>query len=484
MECYIWIVLEHARMNEREDYNENPEDILSAVKQYEEQLKKNKSFFFDLNTFEELIEYYELQGKIAKAMEAVDFAIGIYPFSSTLIVKKASLLMQHRKYNEAIKLLDKAEGLDPGEVSVYLLRSDILLQKGKHQECIEVIQKAMEVAEKDEVSELWLELADVYEDLHEFNKVFDCLKTALTLDPANEEALNRMWYSVDLSKRFDDSIDFHQKLIDDSPYSYLAWQNLGLAYFGLGLYEKAVESFEFVIAINETYDLAYRDCAETLYRMGSYHKAIEFYHKAIHYSRPFEDLYYCIGECYEKLKEYGKARLYYRKAVNIEPELDIAIYRIGITFQKEKQYHSALSFFKKAMRMDPQRLTFLLAAAKTALALKDVNQMLEVSDRLIALSPKVKGFKAYEQMVEFLIQLNCIDQAIEIISIVEQDKGGTINLTLLKAVASFKAGWRQQAIELLSQTLFADKNKSKLFFRLMPEMKIDNEVLSIIDIYT
>ncbi len=484
MDCYIWKVLEHERMNERDDYNENPEDILSAVKQYEEQLKKNKSLFFDLNTFEELIEYYELQGKTAKALEAVDFAIGIYPFSSALIVKKASLLMQHRKYNEAIKLLDKAESIDPGEVSVYLLRSDILLQKGKHEECIEVIQKAMEVAEKDEVAELWLELADVYEDLNEFNKVFDCLKTSLTIDPTNEEALNRMWYSVDLSKRFEDSIDFHQKLIDDSPYSYLAWQNLGLAYFGMGLYEKAVESFEFVIAINETYDLAYRDCAETLYRMGSYHKAIEFYQKAIHYSRPFEDLYYCIGECYEKLKEYGKARLYYRKAVNIEPELDIAIYRIGITFQKEKQYHSALSFFKKAMRMDPQRLTFLMAAAKTAVALKDVSQLIEVSDRLIALSPKVKGFKAYEQIIQLLIQLNCLEHAHEFISIIEQDKGHSTNITLLKAVVSFKSGLRQQAIELLSQTLFADKNKCKLFFRLMPEMKNDNEVNRIIDIYT
>ena len=472
-------------MDERDDYNENqnPEDILQAVKQYEEQLKKNKSLFFDLNTFEELIEYYELQGKIAKALEAADFAIGIYPFSSPLLVKKASLMMQHRKYNDAIKLLDKAESIDPGEISVYLLRSDILLQKGKHEECLDVIHKAIDIAEVDEVSELWLEMADVYEDLGEFNKVFDCLKTALTLDPKNEEALNRMWYSVDLSKRFDDSIEFHQKMIDDSPYSYLAWQNLGLAYFGLGLFEKAVESFEFVIAINETYDLAYRDCAETFYRMGEYHKAIEYYHKAIHYSRPFEDLFYCIGECYEKLKEFGKARLYYRKAINIEPELDIAVYRIGVTFQKEKQYHNALSFFKRAMRMEPMRLSYMLAAAKTAYALHDINQLLDVSDRLIALSPKVKGFKAYEQVVEYLIQLKSVEQAVEIISIVEQDKGPSINMTLLKAVASFRDGFKQYGIELLSQVLFSDKSKLKMFFRLMPEMKKDSEVLRIIDIY-
>ena len=52
-------------------------------------------------------------------------------------------------------------------------------------------------------------------------------------------------------------VNLHQSIIDRDPYSHRAWYNLGKAYFGMGLYEKAVEAYGFVLAIdalNETTD--------------------------------------------------------------------------------------------------------------------------------------------------------------------------------------------------------------------------------------
>ena len=471
-------------MNERDEFGYSSEEFLLSVKKYEEQLRNNKPLFFDLNTFEDLIEYYELQGKTSRAMEAAEYAISIYPFSASMLIKKASLLFQYRKHDEALRYLTKAESIEPSELGIFLLRADIFLHRGKLNEAVNMIKHAMKIAEPDELSDLWLELSDVYEHTNEYSKVFDCLKSSLIIDPNNEEALNRMWYSVDLSKRHEDSIDFHQKLIDDTPYSYLAWQNLGLAFYGLKMYEKAAEAFEFVIAINETYDLAYRDCAECFFKLANYPKAIEYYHKAIHYSQPFEDLYYCIGECYEKQKDFEKARIYFRKALSVEPEMDIAMYRIGVTFSKEKQFHHALSFFKKAMRVNPTNTTFIVAAAKAAGSLHDIHHLLDITESLYTLSSSNKNLKAIEQVTELLLKFECLPEAKDLIATAKMLRGENIHLTLLHSVLLFKSGSRQHAVELLSQVLFADKSRAKLFFRLMPEMKKDNEVLRIIDIYT
>ena len=112
-------------MNERDDFSFGSEEFLLSVKKYEEQIRNNKPLFFDLNTFEELIEYYELQGKTARAMEAVEYAIGIYPFSASMLIKKAELLFQYRKYDEALRDINFAIANVAANAGLYAARADI-----------------------------------------------------------------------------------------------------------------------------------------------------------------------------------------------------------------------------------------------------------------------------------------------------------------------------------------------------------------------
>lgn len=470
-------------MSERENFFDGGDDFYQSVQKYEEQLKKNKPLFFDTHTFEDLISYYEMRGALNKALGATDYAISIYPFSASFLVKKASLLMQQKKLSKAMTLLNAAEAIEPGEIGVYLLRSDIYLIRENHEEALKEIRKAMDITEEEQMPDLWLELADVYEDWGKTDEVFDCIKTSILLDPENEEALNRMWYAVEISRRYEDSVEFHKNLLEEFPYSYLAWQNLGQAYYFLNLFEKAVESYEFVMAINETYDLAYRDCAEAHFKLKNFHQSIECYQKAIHYSRPSEELYFCIGECYERMKDFGKARLHYRKVLNLSPQFAYAHYRIGLTYRAEKQFHSSLIYLSKAIRFDDTKVTFLLSAARVATLLDDEGELIFINQKLLSIISKVKGLKAYEQIIQLLLELNLNDVALETISKVEQSKSHSVNLTLLKSVAAFKEGWTNYGLELFSQVLFEDATKAKMFFRMLPELRSDEEVLRIIDIY-
>ncbi|MEO6166440.1 MAG: tetratricopeptide repeat protein, partial [Chitinophagales bacterium] len=286
---------------EERDYEESlPVDISSSVDRFEEMVRKEDACFFDVITFEHIVNFYEQKEQWKKAIHVMDVAIAQHPYSPWFLTKKASLLIYFKKYKQALELIDQAETMDPSDIGLHILRSDIYLERNQHHRSVEILLDAIRICDESDREELHLELADVYEDWDKYDMVFESLKKVLEFNQENEEALSRMWYCVELAKKHHESIELHNKILDNNPYSYLAWHNLGHAYFDMNMYEKAIEAYEFVTAINESCDLAYRDCGEAYFKLRQYNKAIDQFQKAIEFSKPYEELYYSIGICYEK----------------------------------------------------------------------------------------------------------------------------------------------------------------------------------------
>ena len=70
------------------------------------------SVFLEEEAFEKIVDYFDDQEEPVKAMEAADIGIEYFPFSASLLFKKADLLLASRKYAEALDVLEKAELLD------------------------------------------------------------------------------------------------------------------------------------------------------------------------------------------------------------------------------------------------------------------------------------------------------------------------------------------------------------------------------------
>ncbi len=232
---------------EEGDYDDLPVDIRASVKRFEESLDNQQPVFFDVLTFEYVVNYYESGEQWKKALQVLDYAINQHPYSALFLVKKAGLFIYYRKYKQALDLLDHAETMDPGDITIQILRSDVYLEKNQHYRSERILLEAIEKCDDQlDREDLLLELADVYEDWDRYDMVFDTLKKVLELNRENEEALSRMWYCVELAGKQEESIILHKKIIDEKPYSYLAWHNLGNAYYDLGMLEKAIESYELV----------------------------------------------------------------------------------------------------------------------------------------------------------------------------------------------------------------------------------------------
>src|SRR5690625_5581964 len=55
--------------------------------------------------------------------------------------------------------------------------------------------------------------------------MFECLKYSLLCDPLNENSLRKIWVCAEMINSFEESIELHKHIINEDPYSYMAWYN-------------------------------------------------------------------------------------------------------------------------------------------------------------------------------------------------------------------------------------------------------------------
>ena len=133
------------------------------------------------------------------------------PYSSSLHLKKADLLIATRRYADALAILDKAEVLDSSDINLYILKTDAYLALDQQDKAVLLLENALAQFEGEERVDLLFELADVYDDYEEFDKIFDCLKLILEQEPVNEEALYKICFWTDFTGRNEESIRIASK---------------------------------------------------------------------------------------------------------------------------------------------------------------------------------------------------------------------------------------------------------------------------------
>ena len=295
-------------------YRQDRDEIRELLQQFEN-LKSGKSnSFIEEDSFERIIDHYDEKEQLAHALEAAEYGTGQYPYSSTLLLKKADLLIALHRYKESLLILEQAELLDCRDTNLYILKTDAYLALDLQQKAADILEAAIDDFEGEEKIDLLFELADVYDDYENFEKVFDCLKLILDQEPNNEEALYKICFWTDFTGRNEEGIRLHQDIIELFPFNELAWFNLGAAYQGLKLYEKAIDAYQYAVAIDEKFDYAWRNMGDAYIRLRKHKEAVEVLEKVLELARPEDVIYEAIGHCFDKMGNYAQARFYYRKA--------------------------------------------------------------------------------------------------------------------------------------------------------------------------
>ena len=467
-------------MNTDPDYDDT-ESIKELLKHYNNLRNGHNSAFLEEDSFEKIIDFYDDQEEMAKALEAANISIEYFPFSSALLIRKADLLLATRKYNEALSLLEKAELLDATNVNLYILKTDAYLALDMQENAVALLEEAITRFDGENKIELLFELADVYDDHEEFDKVFDCLLLILQEEPTSEEALYKICFWTDFTGRNEESIRLHLKIIDDFPYNELAWFNLGAAYQGLKLYEKAIDAYQYATTIDEKFDYAYRNIGDAFIRLRCYKEAIEALEKVLELSKPEEVIYEAIGHCFDRLRNYAQARFHYRKASHLNPEDSKLLYKIACTYFNEEQFVSTIKVLDNALKIHRLQPEYNLLMGECKLHLELYKEAIQYFSTAVRVRPK--NISGWEALIRCLYHAGYFAEAKQqAIAGIAQTNSNPIFLYYLSAVL-FAMGKAKMALLQLEKALQLSPKKLKKFIELNPSILQNPRVVDMVAQY-
>lgn len=460
-----------------DDYD-SMEDLL---RRYEQVKHGEAAGMMDEEDFERVIEYFFQNSNEEQALLACDIARTYYPFSGNVLLLKAEILTQAQKYGQALNALDEMDQYERNNLDATLLRSDILLGQLKYDQAAQWLeQQSNEFEGKDKI-EVLLELADVYDECEEFEAVFDTLKRVIQIDKRNDEALQKICFWAEFADRLEESVTIHTQLTEDDPYNALAWFNLGAAYQGLKLFEKAIDAYEFCVAIDEKFEFAYRNMADAYMRLKWYDKALEVLEKHLEIAKAEDVIFEAMGYCYEKQKDFKKARDYYRKASQLSPQDDGIFFKIGETYAREHQWEKAVKSYYVALHLNKDNASYCMAIGNCLMEMDAKSEALVCYLNAVRLKPGNKG--TWVALIKGLYVSGYYEEALTQLNVAREHCGDKADFDYFQAAMLIELGKSKEGLLQLEKALKKMPSRIKMFTDLNPEYIRRSSVVDLITRY-
>ncbi len=459
----------------------NKQNVKSLVVEYEAMSQKGTVGFYEKTAFLHLINHYLNKELIDNALEVIGHAVNQHPFSGTFYIVQAQLYIEKNCENLALDALDKAMLYASSVFEVQILRSEALNSLGIYDEAFDTLDRLLLNATPAQKSEINLSKALIFENQKRYNDMFIALKKAVLLNPENLDALERVWFSVEMTQRYDESIRFHQRLLDIDPYSYIAWYNLGFAYSALSEHKSACDAFEYAFIINEKFEFAYRECAQSYIHLEKYDQALKCYDELQEHFEADTDLYLNIGLCHEKLGDIEKAKSFYFKARAFEKDNDEVYFRLGNCFAKEGSYKSAITSINKALLINGLKEEYYLALADIYHKIKDLDSAQNFFQKAVDIAPEINT--CWIRFACFLMEISKNREALELLDEAEIYSCGS-ELMYCRIACLFSMDNRDEAFVLLNTALSKNYKSHQVLFEMTPTLKNDPEILNLISTFS
>ncbi len=459
-------------------YRQDREELRELLQQYDNLKLGKPNSFLEEDSFERLIDHFDEKEQLSLAVEVAEYAIRQYPYSSSLLLRKADLLIALRHYNEALAILEQAELLDGKDTDLYILKTDVYLALDQQEKAAAVLEAAIDHFDGEEKIDLLFELADVYDDYENFEKVFDCLKMILEQEPNNEEALYKICFWTDFTGRNEESIRLHQKIIDEFPFNELAWFNLAASYQGLKLYEKAIDAYHYAVAIDDKFDYAWRNMGDAFLRLRKYREAIEVLEKVLELARPEDVIYEAIGHCYDKMGNFPQARFNYKKAAHLNHNDSQLHYKIACTYMNEGNWASAVKNLEIALRMHRLQPEYNLALGQCFMEMGKLEDAITYFGNVVRVRPK--NLNGWMELLKCLYKAALFEEALEYAGFAYEQTDGKTVFLFYKAAILFAMGKSKEALLQLEHGMQENPRLIKKLIELNPAILQKPQVVDVI----
>lgn len=470
----LTFILKYTAMFDWED-EANENHLNEDLQRFESQLEQGAVGFFDSDRLEAIIDHYLMNGAYSKGESAAEIGIQQYPFHSMFYIRKAQAMSGLGKLKEALLLLDEAEEKEAASMELKLTKAAIFSQLRDSKRAVRYFREALELAEREDKDEIYLDLANELEQLKDFKGAVEVLEEAMRVNPKNEGALYELAFCLDQIGNVQRAIDSYTHFLNENPYSFTAWYNLGNTYSKAEKWVDAITAYEYCVAINDRFSPAYFNMGNAQLTLDQYENSIESFLRCIELDGE-DALTYCyLGEAYEHLEQLEVSWDYYQKSLALAPYLGEAWLGLGIIKDLEGKPKESLHYIERAIELEPDMDGYYHVYAG---ALENAGFIPEAEVaylKCLELSPSNED--AYFDYVDYLLDHKPGIARSYVNEFVQKHQFFFSILPLI--YLDYQSGNKQDAKLMFVECLNKDAEKSKELFVRYPELLNDAEFVNL-----
>ena len=339
-------------MREEDEAYFNDPEFLENLQKYEQACKNGESVYMDAEDLTDIAEYYMTQNREEEANQAISLALSLHPNSVDPLIFLARQQMFHDHLEEAIRIAESIP--DQNDRETIFLWAELLIRSDRPEEALELIEAKVEDLDEDKAMFLY-DAACIFMDYQ------DC-QTALRLTKRLEEEypkykkLKKLKTDLLMNmEKYDEAIALLQDVLEEQPFSILAWKAIAEAHIGKCNYSEALDSVEYCLALNPKYTQALMIKAHCLFHLNHLTQAHEIYQQLKEITPEDGRLYYMdaitltnIGRLDEAKKALAQALEYVHE--NDEERVQLLMHKAYIE-SKCHNIDEALKALEEAMQL-------------------------------------------------------------------------------------------------------------------------------------
>jgi len=398
--------------------SEEFKEILDA---YERSLEQGTIPYLDTDDFSDVADYYLNTDMVHQCIECVDKGLELYPDEPMLLSVKSSALIYLHRYKEAEDIVDRLDG-DNDEV--FYQRAQLEYAYHKNSDKAEEMFTEWVNMEHDDGTDDDEDYYERHEEMMRDNYIHVITSfIELTENRNYDEELVKRWvedylvmfsplgnYDSDLiladmvrdESLFDMVVKVYGSLLETNPYLHYGWTVLAAAQYTCEMYEEALESTDFALAINPKDWDSILTKAHCFYSTGRHEEALPYFEQYIkNTSDNAQYLAYAIclltvGKKRKALANLKKSEAYYEKCKADTYYYADGCYEMAEAYLALDKIEDAERLINKAVEARPevadfklQRATIMLAGGKLLTSISEFISYISANDDVAAATLQV-----------------------------------------------------------------------------------------------
>lgn len=473
-------------MQENSDFSFDDDIPEELITKYEKSTKTGAPAFFDVEDYEMLFFHYLNSGELTRASSLLHQAQNQHPGNTELLFLETEYYLRKNRFSQALETINQIIEKEPYNTEALISKSNVLVHCNRVDDAVKLLFKTLDTdTDIEDAPHVIMDFAYRLIDSEHIARAPEILQEAIKYPENEDEAICEMVYVYEILEMPNKAVSFLNDYLSDNPYSYTAWNNLGMIYLGQKEYQKALRAYDLCTAIHDTDPMGYFNKAMCLRALKEYDEAIENLKESLKHERNVKSLYLKnIGDLYVETENYYEAEKYYLKACRTEEKFFgneittgcfIALAKITAIQDRIKE---AENFARKAVKENPERFD----AFHTLANILDQADADEAEDHYLKAIKIAPGNDlVYIDYSDFLYRRGREEDAFQVLSEAAKELEIPTNLIYQLGMLNFKSNHFNDAYDLFCIAFEDDPELTEKLLIDVPEIVNYTDFQTLLD---